>query len=194
MKILLLGPPNQKLAIFLREDGHQILEKESPFDVQFLKNNHIDFTISYGYRHIIKSDILNYMKDRIINLHISYLPWNRGADPNLWSFLEDTPKGVTIHCMDEGIDTGDIISQKMVEFDTRTETLRTTYNKLSKEILMLFQEIWPLIVKGQIIIKRQIEEGTFHKLSDKDRFKHLFSNGWDTPVEYLRGKAILKSI
>lgn len=190
MKILFLGPPNEKLATILKEDGHQILEKESSVDVRFLKENYIDFVVSYGYRHIIKSNVLNHMKDRIINLHISYLPWNRGADPNLWSFLEDTPKGVSIHYIDEGIDTGDIISQKLVEFDTKTETLRTTYNKLSEEILILFQETWPLIVKKQIIIKKQIGNGTFHKLSDKDRFKYLLPNGWDTPVEYLLGKAL----
>jgi len=193
MKILLLGPPNEKISVILTEDGHHVLEKESHVDVQFLKEKKIDFAVSYGYRHIIKSDVLNHMKDRIINLHISYLPWNRGADPNLWSFLEDTPKGVTIHYVDEGIDTGDIISQKLVEFDASRETLRTTYNKLSEEIIMLFQETWSLIVNDQIISRKQIGEGTFHKLSDKDRFKYLLSNCWDTPVEYLRGKSLLKS-
>jgi len=192
MKILILGPSNEKLAIILKEDGHQIMEKELPIDVQFLKQNYIDFTVCYGYRHIIKSDVLNYMKKQIVNLHISYLPWNRGADPNLWSFLEDTKKGVSIHYIDEGIDTGDIISQKLVEFDTRTETLRTTYDKLSEEILMLFQETWPLIIKGQITIKKQIAEGTFHKLSDKNRFQYLLLDGWDTPVECIRGKALLQ--
>lgn len=194
MKILLLGPPNEKISDLIREDGHQVVEKESPIDVQFLKEKQIDFAVSYGYRHIIKSDVLNHMKDQIINLHISYLPWNRGADPNLWSFLEDTPKGVTIHYVDEGIDTGDIISQKLVEFDASRETLRTTYGKLSEEIIMLFQETWSLIVNGQVMAKKQTGKGTFHKLSDKDRFKYLLSNGWDTPVAYLRSKALLKSV
>ncbi|MCL0081308.1 hypothetical protein M1N64_03665 [Peptococcaceae bacterium] len=44
---------------------------------------------------------------RAINLHISFLPWNRGADPNFWSFIENAPVGVSIHYLDEGIDTGD---------------------------------------------------------------------------------------
>ena len=192
MKILLLGPPNEKIAGILTEDGHHVLEKESHVDVQFLKEKKIDFAVSYGYRHIIKTDVLHHLKDRIINLHISYLPWNRGADPNLWSFLEDTPKGVTIHYVDEGIDTGDIIAQKLVEFDVSRETLRTTYGKLSKEIIALFQETWSSIVNGQVTAKKQIGKGTFHKLSDKDRFKYLLSNSWDTPVENLLGKALLK--
>lgn len=190
MNILSLGPYNEKLINILKEDGHQILIKESPFDVHYLKDNHIDFAVSYGYRHIIKSDLLKHMKNRIINLHISYLPWNKGADPNLWSFLEDTPKGISIHCIDEGIDTGDIISQKFLEFNESNETLRTTYNKLSEEIIILFQTTWPLIKNGQVIKKKQHTKGSFHKLLDKDRYKHLLINGWDTPVEYLRGKAL----
>jgi methionyl-tRNA formyltransferase len=188
MNVLILGLANNTLASILKEYGNQILEIEFRIDVQFLKENKIDFAVSYGYRHIIKSDVLNHLKDRIINLHISYLPWNKGADPNLWSFLENTPKGVTIHYMDEGLDTGDIIAQKVVEFDEESETLRTTYNKLSEEIVILFKETWPLIANGQIIRRKQIGKGSYHSLSDKDRFKYLLFNGWDTPVKFLQKK------
>ena len=38
-------------------------------------------------------------------MHISYLPFNRGAHPNYWSFKDNSPKGVTIHFIDNGIDT-----------------------------------------------------------------------------------------
>lgn len=148
MNILLLGPPNEKISGLLREDGNHVLEKESPVDVPFLKEKQIDFAVSYGYRHIIKSDVLHHLKDRIINLHISYLPWNRGADPNLWSFLEATPKGVTIHYVDEGIDTGDIIAQKEVVFEQGDQTLSTTYARLQDEMMLLFKRTWPLISIG----------------------------------------------
>ena len=57
-------------------------------------------------------DQINY---RAINLHISYLPWNRGADPNLWSAV-GMPKGVTIHYINDGFDTGDILFQKAILF------------------------------------------------------------------------------
>ena len=39
-----------------------------------------DFVVSYGYRHIVPADVIDKMAGRIINLHISYLPWNRGAN------------------------------------------------------------------------------------------------------------------
>ena len=48
----------------------------------------------------------------LINLHISYLPYNRGSYPNYWSFKENTPNGVSIHHIDDGIDTGPVLVQK----------------------------------------------------------------------------------
>ena len=59
-----------------------------------------DLIISFGYKKIINQNILNIVKRPIINLHISYLPYNRGKYPNYWSFVNKTPKGVTIHEID----------------------------------------------------------------------------------------------
>ena len=71
-----------------------------------------DLIISFGYRRIIPKKILSKRRTPIVNLHLSYLPFNRGAHPIYWSFREKTPLGVTIHEVDQGIDTGKIIYQK----------------------------------------------------------------------------------
>jgi hypothetical protein len=76
-----------------------------------------DLIISFGYRHIISKEIIKSVNCPIINLHISYLPYNRGAHPNFWSFYDKTPSGVTIHLVNEGIDTGPIIYQRHIIFD-----------------------------------------------------------------------------
>ena len=193
MKIMVLGPPNMVLTSIIKSDGHQFIQSESPVSVHLLRENEVDFIVSYGYRCIITSEVLNHMKNRIINMHISYLPWNRGADPNLWSFLEDTPKGVTIHYMDEGIDTGDIIVQKEIIFEDDKETLATTYQKLQEEILKLFATQWPLIRDGKFRRQKQTGKGTFHNSSDKNKYEHLLTNGWNTPVSTLAGKGKLFS-
>ena len=52
----------------------------------------------------------------------------QGFSPNFWSLFEDTPTGVTIHLVDEGIDTGDIIYQRKVIF----EHADNTFEKLIK--------------------------------------------------------------
>jgi len=191
MNILVLGNPNKDLSSIIKEDGHKIIEETAPIDLQYIKERKIDFVVSYGYRHIVRTDVLNYLKDRIINLHISYLPWNKGADPNLWSFLEDTPKGVTIHFMDEGIDTGDIIAQKELFFDCDHATLATTYAQLQAEMISLFRKTWPLIdIRGGTIRRRQPAKGTCHRLSDKRYFMRLLARGWETPVSEIIGKGV----
>ena len=68
-----------------------------------------DLVVSFGYRYILKGELVANECLPIVNLHISYLPFNRGAHPNFWAFFDSTPTGVTIHLIDEGIDTGDIL-------------------------------------------------------------------------------------
>ncbi len=191
MNIIFLGPSDSPIISILQDDGNQVTIWEDPADVSLLERMDVKFAVSHGYRHIIKFPILRLLPDRVINLHISYLPWNRGADPNLWSFLEDTPKGVTIHYIDEGIDTGDVIAQQEVSFQPVGETLTTTYGKLQEAIVQLFREVWPLIKADKNPRRKQPVGGTLHKSSQKMRFQHLLTEGWNTPVNGLIGKAFL---
>ncbi|HEX9135075.1 MAG TPA: methionyl-tRNA formyltransferase [Ktedonobacteraceae bacterium] len=51
-----------------------------------------------------------------LNVHPSLLPTNRGPEPLFWTFREgDQQTGVTIHLMDDGMDTGPIVAQEAVE-------------------------------------------------------------------------------
>ena len=120
-----------------------------------------DWVVSYGYRHIIKQNVIDASKNPIINLHISYLPWNRGGSPNYFSWKYNTPKGVTIHQIDKGLDTGDIYVQKEVEF-SGTETLSTSYNKLKMEIEALFIINFDSIINFSILGSKQVGEGSYH--------------------------------
>nr|WP_263326541.1 formyltransferase family protein [Neobacillus sp. Marseille-Q6967] len=181
MKILFLGPYKERMIEFLQSFNDEVLLHEKKLIPMQVIQSDYDFIISYGYRYIIPKEVVDFYKDRIINLHISYLPWNKGADPNLWSFLEETPKGITIHYIDEGIDTGDIIVQKEIFFTGR-ETLATSYKTLSDEIEILFKETWPKIRSKVHNRTPQTGQGSYHKLKDKNQYLYLLENGWDTPV------------
>lgn len=145
-----------------------------------------DFLVSYGYRYKIPDEVVNKMKGKAINLHISYLPWNRGADPNLWSFIDDTPKGVTIHNVANGIDTGDILVQRKIKYED-TETLKTIYNRLRNAVEVLFFEHWDDIKQGKI---KPVPQMTYHRGKDKEYIMSLMPKGWDTTVEELKGLMI----
>lgn len=189
MKVLFLTNNEQSLDLFhwiSSDEEVQCKLFQEKINLDFLKEFDPDLIISYGYRFIIKEDVIKNYRQKIINLHISYLPWNKGADPNVWSFLEDTPKGVTIHFIDEGIDTGDILFQKKVELNTQTETLSSSYNKLQNEIKNLFKENWDDIKRLNFYPQKQAGEGSIHFIKDWKRISFLIDEkGWETPIKEL---------
>lgn len=185
-QILFLGDTQSPLVDWLRKQGHAVIANSRKLEVNDTLLSFRDFTwlISYGYRYILPEEILTGFPGRAINLHISYLPWNRGADPNLWSFVDDTPKGVTIHEMDKGLDTGPILAQRLVAFD-EDKTLTTSYVKLKQEIETLFIETWPALVKKELTAVPQVGAGSYHNKKDKEAVEYAMRDGWDTRVEDL---------
>ena len=190
MNVLLLGPASEALAPVVCAAGDTVSRCDEPFDVTYLEANRTEFAVSYGYRHILRDPILAHLPGCVVNLHISLLPWGRGADPNLWSFLEQTPKGVSIHYVDKGLDTGNLIAQQVMEFDEGKETLRSTYEKLTVAIVTLFGEHWKYIRSGTCRSCPQKTGGSYHSLKDKERFSSLLTAGWDTPVQRLVGASL----
>ena len=108
-------------------------------------------------------------------MHTSYLPYNRGASPNIWSFIEKTPCGITIHEIDSGIDTGDIILQEQIFYNYGIETLETTYIKSNTMIQELFKNNWKKIKNNEIIPKKQTDKGSFHLVKDLDQYKEIIN-------------------
>jgi methionyl-tRNA formyltransferase len=159
----------------LKNNGEKIIYFENKITSEFIEMNNIDFIISYNYRSIIKPEIINLFPHKIINLHISYLPYNRGANPNIWSFIENTPCGITIHEIDSGVDTGDILLQEQIRYDYTKETLETAYMKSNDKIQRLFCENWFKIKNNEIMPQKQTRKGTFHLAKDLDKYKEIIN-------------------
>jgi methionyl-tRNA formyltransferase len=77
-----------------------------------------DLIISAYYRKIFCKELIDIPRLGIINIHPSLLPNYRGRTPTAWAILNNEKKfGVTIHKVDEGIDTGDILVQATNDID-----------------------------------------------------------------------------
>lgn len=190
MKVLFLGPNNSSLVEVLKKFGEEVIPWQEKIDPKVLSKYLPDFIVSFGYRHIVPNFVIEAFPRKIINLHISYLPWNRGADPNFWSFICDTPKGVSIHFMDNGLDTGALIAQKKIQFGPN-ETLKSTYEILQHEIVILFKQHWHEIRSTLCPSSPQKGGGTFHRAADKARLAHLTDPlGFDTKVIELENYAV----
>ncbi len=185
-KCLFLGYTNKKTKIIsnIKKLKWRVTENGQK-DVSFKVLKRYDLIISFGYKKLINKKILKKLKNSIINLHISYLPYNRGAHPNYWSFVEDTPSGVTIHEINDGVDTGNIIFQKKIYFkDLKRITFKNTYNKLIKEVEILFLKNIKKILNKKYVSKKQKKNGTYHKKKDLPKFIN-----WNTNISnYLKKK------
>lgn len=115
---------------------------------------------------ILKPPFFSMFPQGVINLHPAYLPYNRGQYPNVWSIIEGTPAGTTIHYIDKGIDTGEIIAQRAVEVEP-IDTGESLYRKLERTSLDLFVETWPEIATGKASrVSQPQDEGTYHRRGD----------------------------
>lgn len=125
-----------------------------------------DIGVSAFFGYILKKEFLDILPQGCINIHPSYLPFNKGSYPNVWSIIDGTPAGVTMHYIDEGIDTGKIISQSRVDV-LDTDTGGSLHRKLEERSIELFMETWPKIENGTASVVDQIKDaGTHHDLID----------------------------
>lgn len=144
-------------------DGSQLHKHEV---MEAIKELAPSIGLSVLFDYILKREFISMFPQGVVNLHPAYLPYNRGQYPNVWSIIEGTPSGVTLHYIDEGIDTGDIIAQKEVPVEP-VDTGETLYRKLERASVELLQEIWPLIKAGKAPrIPQRNEAGTYHRTQD----------------------------
>lgn len=183
MNVLLLTPYTDKLTPIFRAlelGGDTASIQARPLVPAY--DYGADYIVSYGYRHIIGEPWLTQYKGRIINLHISYLPYNRGAAPNLWAWYEHTPHGVSIHEITELLDAGPLLCRRLVHFpDPSQLTLRTSYEHLHHSMGELFLSYWHVLRTSSVktYIDRE-DSGTFHGKTESDQLLLRFPNGYDT--------------
>lgn len=132
-----------------------------------------DMAVSIFFGHIVRREFIAIFPRGVLNLHPALLPYNRGAYPNVWSIIDGTPAGVTLHYIDEQVDTGDIVAQQQVVVEP-VDTGGTLYRKLEKACVDLFQEAWPKVVAGTAGRQPQSPlEGTTHRVKDVERVDEL---------------------
>jgi methionyl-tRNA formyltransferase len=168
-KCLFLGYKKNQTSLinFIKKKNFLIKNYQKIPPLKVFKQS--DFILSFGFRKIITENILKKLKKPIFNIHLSYLPFNRGAHPNFWSFIENTPAGVSIHKINKGIDTGNIILRKKINFNinlNKFSTFKKTYNYLFLQAEQLFKKNFNKIYNKKYKKKITNEKGTFHYKKD----------------------------
>jgi methionyl-tRNA formyltransferase len=85
----------------------------APESLELLATYEADLLVSMSFDQIFRAGILNLCPRGAINCHAGALPFYRGRNILNWALINDAQEfGVTVHYMDEGIDTGDIVLQR----------------------------------------------------------------------------------
>ncbi len=125
---------------------HQNVNSKEYLD--FIKEFKLDIGISMSFNQILKHNLINQPNFGFINCHAGALPFYRGRNPLNWVLINGEKNfGITVHHIDEEIDTGDIILQKIFKIDANDD-YKTLLDKSSKECANILYEALVKIYQG----------------------------------------------
>lgn len=151
-----------------RGEIEEIIEKLQP-----------DYIIVAAYGKILSQKILSVPDYGILNIHPSMLPKYRGGTPIQSAILNgDDRTGITIMKLNENMDEGDIISQKIFTIEN-TDTTESLSSRLAIEGAKFLIETLPLYLSNRIKPKPQEGEPTYTKIIQKEDGEI----DWKMPIE-----------
>lgn len=134
---------------------YQPRDVNSPAFVNLLESLSPDLFVSMYFGKLFRAPLLAVPRHGCVNIHNSLLPRYRGQAPNVWAIANgDTVSGQTMHYLDEGMDTGDIIAQKEIPV-LPTDTGYTLGAKLEDLGVELFKEAFPAVLNGTATRQKQ---------------------------------------
>ena len=121
-------------------DAHYFKKNNLDFEkelIQTLKFYNVEIICLAGFMKILSKKFIDKFKDRILNIHPSLLPKYPGAHAHRDALIDGaTVTGCTVHLVDEGVDTGEILAQEEVpvlDGDT-IETLQSRIKKIEHQL------------------------------------------------------------
>lgn len=150
---------------------------KSEESVARLSETEADIFVVAAFGQILSKEILQMPKYGCINVHASLLPKYRGASPIQWAIMEgEKETGITIMQMDEGLDTGDILTSVKVPI-TDSDTGESLHDKLAQAGASLCTQTLTLIEEGTIkrIPQDSCGESSYAKLLSKQMGELDFS-------------------
>lgn len=131
----------------------------SPDFMEQIKKYNCDILVSMSFNQIFKEEIINLTKCKIINCHAGKLPFYRGRNILNWVLINDEKEfGITVHYVDIGIDTGDIILQKTYSISD-SDSYETLLNKAHTECADLLHQALILIKNDGV---KKIKQSSIH--------------------------------
>jgi folate-dependent phosphoribosylglycinamide formyltransferase PurN len=108
----------------------------------------VDLVVVNNYPFLIGREFLNYFPGRVVNFHSSYLPSYRGLNQSLRVLANLEPTGgVTLHFIEPGADTGNIVAQERFVIPTNA-SLDYYKEQVAAGAARILREAWPSLEAG----------------------------------------------
>lgn len=187
-------------------DEHNILLIDEPNDIP-----KCDIILSVQYHKILKETHLKRASQIAVNLHMAPLPEYRGCNQFTLAILNgDVEFGVTLHAMDEGIDSGPIIAERRFPItnniwvaDLLEQSIKESFSLFAESLSPLLSEDYEIIdqielesIRGtKTTFRKEIERMKVIDLSwDAERIKSVLRatsmKGFSPPFTYVDGKKV----
>lgn len=165
LKLLICDKPEayaikraEKLAVPVLKVEPKSFSSKAEFEKELLKelkNDSIDLIILAGYMRIIGHTLLDAYPERILNIHPSLLPDYPGKQGIKDAYNDGAVEtGITVHLIDQGIDTGPILAQRKIKVDPE-ESLESLEGKIHEAEHMLYPEVIQRYI--QMLQKEQVK-------------------------------------
>ena len=128
--------------------------------------------LSVLFAHILKPEVLHLFPRGILNIHPGFLPFNRGRNAQIWSIVEGTPAGATLHYMDEGVDTGPIVERLEVTV-APADTGQSLRAKLETACMDVLKKGWQAVVANDPPTPQDPSAGTAHSVRDIESINEI---------------------
>jgi methionyl-tRNA formyltransferase len=141
----------------------EVISVNSQECISELKNIQPDLVIVHGTR-IISKKVLDEVNCFFINIHAGITPRYRGSHGAYWALANNDPEhcGVTVHLVDKGIDTGNILSQCNIKITPRDNFITYPYIQLAEGLYLLKEEVNKFMNGKLTPIVKDLDSGLWH--------------------------------
>ena len=135
-----------------------------------IKSFNPDYIFILGWSQILKKNILDIPNKFVVGSHPSLLPEGKGRAPVPWTIIQGlSSSAITLFRMDEGVDSGQILIQKIIDFNSEINATEL-YNLVAENLGIAFVELHNQILSNTITFSEQnMTKGSYRsKRTEKD--------------------------
>ena len=165
----MVASPVKELALANDIPVFQPVKVKEQEAIEELRKYEADIYVVAAFGQILTKEILDMPRFGCVNIHASLLPKYRGAAPIQWAILDgEKETGVTIMQMNEGLDTGDMLTKVVVPIEDN-DTGESLFDKLAEAGAKLLVETIPQIEAGTLKPEPQDDSfSTYAKMIKKE--------------------------